>query len=214
MNLYRESTINVISFFISIAIFFLLEFFIFYFSEPTLKIQANFNSTISEQQEIDTNNKNTNNEINQVTEEATNNIQDLSKEESFIEIEKQKSNWYLEIPVIGLSANIAEGTDKETMELYIGHFEETSKLIGNVGLAAHNRGYLHNYFEHLKDLKIGDEIRYYYQGQEKRYVVEEQKIIQDTDWTILENTEDNRMTLITCVENEPSYRRCIQAIEI
>ena len=208
MNLYRESTINIISFFISIVIFFLLEFFIFYFSEPTLKIQANFNSTVSEQQEIDTSN-----EIKQVTEEVTNTIQTLPKDQSSVEMEKQNSNWYLEIPVIGLSANIAEGTDKEVMEAYIGHFEETSKLIGNVGLAAHNRGYLHNYFEHLKDLKIGDEIRYYYQGQEKRYVVEKQKIIQDTDWTMLENTQDNRLTLITCVENEPSYRRCVQAVE-
>ena len=214
MNLYRETTINVISFLISIAVFFLLEFFIFYFSEPTLKIQANFNSTVSEQQEINTNIKNTNNAINEVAEETTNNVQDLSKEEVFIEREKQKSNWYIEIPAIGLSASIAEGTNKQTLELYIGHFKETSKLIGNVGLAAHNRGYLNNYFEHLKDLKVGDEIRYYYQGQEKRYVVEKQKIIQDTDWTMLEDTEDNRMTLITCVENEPSYRRCIQAIEI
>ena len=26
-------------------------------------------------------------------------------------------------------------------------------------------------------------------------------------------TEENRITLITCVENEPEYRRCIQGIE-
>lgn len=213
MNLYRESTINVISFLISIIIFFLLEFFIFYFSEPNLKIQASFNASVLEQQEMDTNNKKIDSEMTQVAAESMDDAQDVTEENSRTESEKQKSDWYLEIPTIGLSANIAEGTDKEIMDFSIGHFEETSKLIGNVGLAAHNRGYLHNYFEHLKDLKIGDEIRYYYQGQEKRYVVEKQKIIQDTDWTMLENTQDNRLTLITCVENEPSYRRCVQAVE-
>ena len=47
----------------------------------------------------------------------------------------------------------------------------------------------------------------------KEYEVEKNRIIKDTDWKYLENTEDNRLTLITCVENEPEYRRCIQAIE-
>ena len=27
------------------------------------------------------------------------------------------------------------------------------------------------------------------------------------------NTKDNKLTLITCVENQPQYRRCIQAVE-
>ena len=39
-------------------------------------------------------------------------------------------------------------------------------------------------------------------------------IIKDTDWSKLENTQDNRITLITCVENVPDSRRCIQGIEI
>ena len=39
------------------------------------------------------------------------------------------------------------------------------------------------------------------------------KIIKDTDIDVLENTEENILTLITCVENEPNYRRCVQAEE-
>ena len=39
-------------------------------------------------------------------------------------------------------------------------------------------------------------------------------IIDETDWSYLEETEDNRITLITCEENKKEYRRCIQAIEI
>lgn len=121
-------------------------------------------------------------------------------------------NWYIEIPCINLKAEIAEGTSKEVMEKYIGHFEETKKTDGNIGLAAHNRGYEKNYFSDIKKLKEGDKIFYKYQNFTKEYEVISNFIIKDTDWTNLLNTEDNRITLITCVENEPEYRRCIQGI--
>ena len=47
-------------------------------------------------------------------------------------------------------------------------------------------------------------------GKIKEYKVEKISIIKDTDWNCLENTEKNIITLITCVENQPEYRRCIQ----
>ena len=109
--------------------------------------------------------------------------------------------------------NISEGTTKEVMEDYIGHFEETTKENGNVGLAAHNRGYKNNYFQKIKQLKEGDSIFYTYKGETKEYLVTKHVIIKDTDWTYLENTKKNTITLITCVENEPEYRRCIQGEE-
>ena len=99
------------------------------------------------------------------------------------------------------------------MNEYVGHFEETSIKSGNIGLAAHNRGYPVNYFENIKKLKKGDKIIYKYYEFEKTYIVSQNIIIVDTDWSYLEQTEENTITLITCVENEPSYRRCIQAIE-
>ena len=100
------------------------------------------------------------------------------------------------------------------MNKYVGHFDETSKTTGNVGLAAHNRGYEVNYFSGLKNLKEGDKIIYKYNKFEKTYIVSKHIIITDEDWSYLETTEKNVITLITCVENEPNYRRCIQAIEI
>lgn len=125
----------------------------------------------------------------------------------------QNNEWKLEIPKINLVANIAEGTSKTILDEYVGHFEETQKYIGNVGLAAHNRGYKVNYFEKVKELEIGDIIFYTYNGIKKTYVVDSKTIIRDTQWDKLKNTKDNRLTLITCVENQPSYRRCIQAKE-
>lgn len=124
-----------------------------------------------------------------------------------------EENWYLEIPKIHLKANIKEGTTKEIMDQFIGHFEESKKWAGNVCLAAHNRGYENNYFSEIKKLKEGDTIFYYYQENSKEYLVEKNDIIQDIDLSCLENTEDNTITLITCVENEPNYRRCVRAIE-
>ncbi len=124
-----------------------------------------------------------------------------------------EENWCLEIPNIKLKAIIAEGTTKEIMNQYIGHFEESEKWIGNICLAAHNRGYKNNYFAEVKTLKEGDKIIYYYENNNREYLVEKNEIIEATDLSCLENTEDNRLTLITCVENEPNYRRCVKAIE-
>ena len=122
-----------------------------------------------------------------------------------------QSSWYLKIPRIFLEAEISEGTSTDVMNKYIGHFEDTSKTTGNVCLAAHNRGYPVNYFQNLKLLKKGDKIQYKYQNFEKQYVVVDNFIIRDTDWSCMEKTEDNMITLITCVENEPEYRRCVRA---
>ena len=69
------------------------------------------------------------------------------------------------------------------------------------------------YFKDLKLLKKGDEIKYKHNEFEKIYEVEKCRIIKDTEWEILKETEENMLTLITCVENQPEYRRCIQAVE-
>lgn len=109
---------------------------------------------------------------------------------------------------------IKEGTDEETLNKNIGHFEETSLCKGNICLAAHNRGYEENYFARLKELKNNDIIYYFYNNEIKKYKVIESLIIYETDWAMLENTEDNRITLITCVENREEYRLCVQAKEV
>lgn len=155
------------------------------------------------------------NNINQDTKEDSeiqNNYPIIQTEENS-QIATEESNWKIKIPKISLEASISEGTGKEVMDKYVGHFEETSKKSGNIGLAAHNRGYAVNYFARIKELKEGDEIIYKYNDFEKTYIVVENKIIKDTDWEELEETEENKITLITCVENEPEYRRCIQGIE-
>lgn len=146
-----------------------------------------------------------------------NEVQTPVEEQEEIVIEEKSSNsseWEIEIPKINLRAEISAGTDAKVMNKYVGHFEETPEFIGNIGLAAHNRGYPVNYFKDLKLLEIGDKIHYKFGDEKKSYIVDKIKIIEDTNWEMLKNTEDNRLTLITCIENEPEYRLCVQAIEI
>lgn len=99
------------------------------------------------------------------------------------------------------------------MDEFIGHFEESKTWNGNVCLAAHNRGYPNNYFSKIKQLKEDDEIIYYYKNFNRKYKIEKNDIIQATDLSCLEDTEENTITLITCIENEPNYRRCVKATE-
>lgn len=127
---------------------------------------------------------------------------------------KNSDEWKLEIPKISLYAKISEGTTSKVMDKYIGHFMETSKDNGNVGLAAHNRGYKVNYFSNLKKLEKGDLVIYTYKGKSQKYTVTSKEIIKDTDWSKLENSAVNKLTMITCVENKPEYRLCVQATEI
>ena len=63
------------------------------------------------------------------------------------------------------------------------------------------------------NVKEDDEIIYQYQDYKKTYVVTKNVVIKDIDWSYLQNTKENKITLITCIENEPNYRRCVQGIE-
>lgn len=125
------------------------------------------------------------------------------------EYAENKENWQIEIPKINLIAPIAEGTSMNIMNKYVGHFEETPKSNGNIGLAAHNRGYEVNYFNNSK----GDLIIYTYNGEISKYTVNEIGIIKDTDWSKLQESKQDKLTLITCLENKPEYRRYVQAIK-
>lgn len=118
--------------------------------------------------------------------------------------------WNIKIPAINLIAPINDGIEFETLNQYVGHFKFSGYVLGNISLAAHNRGYPVNYFENLKDLKVGNEIIYEYKDLELVYKISNIKIINDTNVEVVKNTKENKITLITCVENEPEKRRCIQ----
>lgn len=120
----------------------------------------------------------------------------------------------LTIPNILLeNVPIRESVELSTLSETIGHFPSTSIYEGNVGLASHNSGNQGDFFKNLKNIKVGDEIYYQTEYGTKRYIVETKSIINEEDWSYLQKTEDNRITLITCVKGQPDKRLCVQGIE-
>ncbi|MCI8587241.1 MAG: class D sortase [Clostridia bacterium] len=118
------------------------------------------------------------------------------------------------IDKIGLKAKVKEGSNNNILEEYIGHIENTSIFDGNIGLAGHNRGYKNSYFARINELEEGDILTYKTKFYTKQYKVDNIKVILDTDWSLLQDTENNKITMITCIANKKRQRLCVQATEI
>ena len=120
----------------------------------------------------------------------------------------------LTIEKIGLKASVKEGSDNQTLKNYIGHIEDTAIYDGNVGLAAHNRGNQYSYFARINELEIGDIITYQTNFFTRSYKVDNIQTILETDWSLLQDTQENKLTLITCITNKRVQRLCVQATEV
>lgn len=159
-------------------------------------------------------------EVNSTLVLKTSQTNPIIKNKEEVEIEEivanqyKTNNWRIFISKINLDAPIIEGTTTEVLRKGVGHFSSTSKWDGNVVLAAHNRGYKYNFFQDIKRLEKGDIIQYQTEQGIRTYEVYWKEEIEETDLSILENTKENKLTLITCIENMPEYRLCIQAYEI
>lgn len=154
------------------------------------------------------------NNINELTPIDNLNNENIGSEIIQEEIIDSSKIGTLTIPKINLyDVDICESVELETLSYAIGHFENTSIYEGNIGLASHNAGTNANYFADINKLQKGDEIYYQTKYGIKRYIVDTIVEIDSYDWSYLEQTEDNRITLITCVTNKPNMRLCIQGIE-
>ena len=118
----------------------------------------------------------------------------------------------LKIPSIGLSVKVYETESLESLAKGAGHFKSTSCWDGNVGLCGHNRG-VTNHFGKIHTLEKGDEIQYTTKLGTRTYEVVSVNKINETNFSYLGRTSDNRITLITCVNDEPAKRWCVQAVE-
>ncbi len=116
----------------------------------------------------------------------------------------------LSIPAIGLTVKVYQGTDSATLAKGAGHFTETSAWNGNVAVAGHNRG-VNNHFGKIHTLNVGDKITYETKLGTRSYEVFAVSKIAVDDSTVLRDSADNILTLITCVMDQPQYRWCVQA---
>lgn len=147
---------------------------------------------------------------NRLDAENNNNEAD-STDNLMLQIDGENVLGVIKIDKINFEGLIYEGTSMQTLSKGIGHFENTPYIDGNVCLAAHNSN---SYWAKLHTLSAGDKIHYTCFLGTKEYEVSNISKISETDWSSLENTDTNTLTLITCVKGQKNLRLCVQAKEI
>lgn len=115
------------------------------------------------------------------------------------------------IPAVGIQMEVFETDDAmEDVRKGAAHFKSTSAWNGNIGLSGHN---YKNQFGPLTRIAKEDVIAYETMLGTRYYTVGTIEIIDDDDWSYLGRTEDNRITLITCVAGQDDKRLVVQAVE-
>lgn len=128
---------------------------------------------------------------------------------------KDGSIGVLTIDSIGVSAPVFETDDEmEAMRKGVAHYKTTSAWSGNIGLCAHNGNASYCWFHDLHKVEKGDMVTYQTALGTRTYQVSEIKEIEETDWSMLGRTEDNRITMTTCIDDKPSKRLVVQAVEV
>lgn len=103
----------------------------------------------------------------------------------------------LDVPRLKLSTVVIEGDDTKTLKRAVGHLPDTPMpwARGNSAIAGHRDGL----FRPLKDVKVGDEIRFRTTRDEFRYRVTKTTIVTPDDLSVLApQPDDATLTLITC----------------
>jgi sortase A len=102
----------------------------------------------------------------------------------------------IEIPRLGMTVAILEGTTSQTLRLGVGHIEGTALPgePGNIGIAGHRD----TYFRALKDIRAKDEIQIETATGLSRYEVESVQIVAPNDTGVLAPSAESTITLVTC----------------
>ena len=102
----------------------------------------------------------------------------------------------IDIPRIGVSVGIRQGTTSRTLRLGVGHIKGTALPgePGNIGIAGHRD----TYFRALKDIHKDDEIQIQTATGIARYEVDWVQITAPSDVSVLAPTAESSLTLVTC----------------
>ena len=102
----------------------------------------------------------------------------------------------LEVPNAKLSVMLLEGTDESTLNRAVGHIEGTALPgeRGNVGIAGHRD----SFFRGLAQLERGDELSVTTLEGVAHYQVARLEVVEPTAVEVLDPTEHEALTLVTC----------------
>jgi sortase A len=103
----------------------------------------------------------------------------------------------IEVPRLGLSAIIVEGTTAVNLRHAVGHIVQTGlpgQPKSNIGLAAHRD----TFFRPLKDIKLEDTIKLTTPRGEFRYRVVSTRVVPPAEVSVLDPNDREILTLVTC----------------
>lgn len=114
-----------------------------------------------------------------------------------------RENTVIEIPDLKIKAPVLEGTDNDILSIAVGHFIGTGGTgTGNYCIAGHSSTIYKEYFNNLKNVKLGMNINLYDKNKICYvYTVTESFIVEPDEVWILEDFGDNRITIITCTDD-------------
>ena len=102
----------------------------------------------------------------------------------------------LEVPRMGISVMVLQGTEEDTLIVGAGHVPGTPLpgAEGNVAIAAHRD----TFFRKLEGILPGDSIQVATVRQIYKYVVDSTEIVDPEDTQVMESRARSELTLITC----------------
>lgn len=116
---------------------------------------------------------------------------------SLRQIAASEESWGLiEVPRISVRAFVAEGVDKKTLRVAVGHVSHTAfpDEIGNVALAGHRD----SVFRPLSQLVVGDIVTLSTPTAVFDYRIESIEIVEPTRVDVLAPSKESVLTLVTC----------------
>lgn len=121
----------------------------------------------------------------------------------------------LEIDSVGINAIITEGVTQKQLRYSLGHFPESPLLEdgGNFCICGHSSVIYDMLLNNLHNVKIGDIIKVTTNESTFRFRVSEMEVIEATDTYVIANTNDDRITIITCTD-EGKRRLCVVGYKI
>lgn len=128
------------------------------------------------------------------------------------ELSKEIKKFGVRIDSIGVLAPVVQDVDGTDKSIYmkelqngIAHYKGTSLPGegGNIFLFGHSSavigvGKYSTVFAKLGELKEGDEVVIYFQDKPLRYSVFDSEVVSKTDVSVLDETKDEQLTLMTC----------------
>lgn len=115
------------------------------------------------------------------------------------------------IPKIDLKVAVSDGVDMKTLKYAVGHFPGTAMpgQKGNFCVAGH-RSYTYNEsFNRLDEVKKGDYIIVKTTKGEYKYKIDDIKVVEPTETSVLDKTDDATITLVTCTPIRVATHRLI-----